>query len=113
MTRTSLTRSLVVITIMASIGRASAADGLYVCNGQMIEPSNKAASPLVIHLDLGPAVSLSAGNGGKVKAKIISDNRIQLKFRTKDYVGEFFHYTGDLMLIYKSGHLGRLTCSKS
>lgn len=113
MTRTCLTRSAVLIALTALIGRASAADAQYVCNGQMIEPTSKAASPLVTRLDLGPPISLSAGNGGNVKAKIISDNSIQLKFRTKDYVGEFFHYTGDLMLIYKSGHLGRLTCSKS
>jgi len=113
MTRTGLTRCFVLIALTALIGHASAADGQYMCNGQMIEPTNKAASSLAIHLELGPPISLSAGDDAKVKAKIISDNRIQLKFRTKDYLGEFFHYTGDLMLIYKSGHLGRLTCSKS
>jgi hypothetical protein len=41
----------------------------------------------------------------------MSDNQIQLKFSTKEFVGEFFHYTNDLFLIYKSGHLARLTCA--
>ena len=40
------------------------------------------------------------------------DNKIQLKFRTKDFEGEYFHYTGDLFFIYKSGHLMKLTCQK-
>jgi len=113
MTRSSLTAHLVLIALMVLSRHASAAEAKYLCNGQMIEPSNQPASPVVIHLDLGPPIKLNTENGDKAEAKIISDNKIQLKFRTKDYVAEFFRYTGDLMLIYKSGHLGRLTCSKS
>jgi hypothetical protein len=45
-----------------------------------------------------------------MSARVVSDNKIQLKFRTKDFEGEYFHYTGDLFFIYKSGHLMRLTC---
>jgi len=41
-----------------------------------------------------------------------SDNKIQLKFRTKDFEGAYFHYTGDLFFIYKSGHLMKLMCQK-
>ena len=44
------------------------------------------------------------------RVHVVSDNRIQLKFRTKDFEGEYFHYTGDLFFIYKSGHLMRLMC---
>ena len=44
------------------------------------------------------------------RVRVVSDNRIQLKFRTKDFEGEYFHYTGDLFFIYKSGHLMRLMC---
>jgi hypothetical protein len=43
---------------------------------------------------------------------LLSDNKIQLKFRTKDFEGEYFHYTGDLFFIYKSGHLMKLMCQK-
>ena len=46
-----------------------------------------------------------------MSARVVSDNKIQLKFRTKDFEGEYFHYTGDLFFIYKSGHLMRLTCN--
>jgi hypothetical protein len=42
----------------------------------------------------------------------VSDNKIQLKFRTKDFEGEYFYYSGDLFFIYKSGHLMKLTCQK-
>jgi len=42
----------------------------------------------------------------------VSDNKIQLKFRTKEFEGEYFHYTDDLFLIYKSGHLMKLMCQK-
>jgi hypothetical protein len=47
---------------------------------------------------------------GVVNARKVSDNKIQLKFRTNDF--EYFHYTGDLFFIYKSGHLMKLTCQK-
>jgi hypothetical protein len=40
---------------------------------------------------------------GVMSARLVSDNKIQLKFRTKDFEGEYFHYTGDLFFIYKSG----------
>jgi hypothetical protein len=43
-------------------------------------------------------------------ARTIRDNKIQLKFETKEFVGEYFHYTGDLFLIYPSGQLARLNC---
>jgi hypothetical protein len=49
---------------------------------------------------------------GVVNARRLSDNKIQLKFRTKEFEGEYFHYTGDLFLIYKTGHLMKLMCEK-
>ena len=50
---------------------------------------------------------------GNIVAKVESNNNVQLKFKTQEFVGEYFHYTGDLFLIYKSGHLARLTCKQS
>ena len=41
---------------------------------------------------------MSSGRMGSVR-------QVRLKFRTKDFEGEHFHYTGDLFFIYKSGHL--------
>ena len=65
-------------------------------------------------LTLGPEqkVTLDLGQG-VMDASEVSNNSIQLKFRTQDFEGEYFHYTGDLFFIYKSGHLMRLTCQKN
>jgi hypothetical protein len=57
-------------------------------------------------------VGLDLGKGDS-NARVLSDNKIQLRFQTKDFVGEFFHYTGDLFLIYKSGHLAKLACNRA
>ena len=83
------------------------------CSGTMIEPSAMSPSPETVVLTLGPAqkVTLDLGKG-MVNARKVSNNKIQLKFRTKDFEGEYFHYTGDLFFIYKSGHLMKLTCQK-
>ena len=83
------------------------------CSGMMVEPSAMSQSPETVILTLGPAqkVALDLGQG-VVNARKVSDNKIQLKFRTKDFEGEYFHYTGDLFFIYKSGHLMKLTCQK-
>src|SRR5215469_8959910 len=53
--------------------------------------------PIARDRDVGPAqkVTLDLGQG-VVNARQVSDNKIQLKFRTKDFEGEYFHYTGDL-----------------
>jgi hypothetical protein len=83
------------------------------CSGTMIEPSAMSRSPETVILTLGPAQKLTLDLGqGAVNARKVSDNKIQLKFRTKDFEGEYFHYTGDLFLIYKSGHLMKLMCLK-
>ena len=82
-----------------------------MCPGTMIEPSAISQSPKTVNLNLGPAhkVTLDLGQG-TMTTRVLSDNKIQLKFKTKDFEGEYFHYTGDLFFIYKSGHLMRLTC---
>jgi len=83
------------------------------CSGTMIEPSAMSPSPETVVLTLGPAQKIALDLGrGVVNARRVSDNKIQLKFKTKDFEGEYFHYTGDLFLIYKSGHLMKLTCQK-
>jgi hypothetical protein len=83
------------------------------CSGTMIEPPALSQSPETVMLTLGPArkVTLDLGRG-VMNARLVSDNKIQLKFRTKDFEGEYFHYTGDLFFIYTSGHLMKLMCQK-
>ena len=85
----------------------------FACTGTMIEPSGMSTSPQTVVMTLGPAqkVTLDLGNG-VVNAHRVSGNKIQLKFRTKEFEGEYFHYTGDLFFIYKAGHLMKLMCEK-
>jgi len=56
---------------------------------------------------------MTAGDGKLLAPRITSNNKTQLKFETKEFVGEYFHYTGDLFLIYPSGRLARLSCSRT
>jgi hypothetical protein len=58
-------------------------------------------------------LSMKIGEGAVLAPRMISDNKIQLKFATKEFVGEYFHYTGDLFLIYPSGRLARLNCLRT
>ena len=84
------------------------------CIGTVIEPTAMTQTPKTVKLALGPERKLGLDLGdGNVSALMVSDNKIQLKFRTKDFEGEYFRYTGDLFFIYKSGHLMRLTCQKA
>jgi hypothetical protein len=104
----------VAIVLVVNAAHAAENSGRFSCNGNMIEPTSLAPSPKSMQLVLSPAhkVSIDLGHGDST-VRVLSDNNIQLKFRTKEFVGEFFHYTGDLFLIYKSGHLARLTCTRT
>lgn len=97
---------------MLDAAHAAQASRQFSCSGNMIEQTGLAPSPKSGRLILTPTnkVLLDLGQG-EVKARVMSDNKIQLKFSTKEFVGEFFHYTGDLFLIYKSDQLARLTCT--
>ena len=99
--------------LMTFCGTVSAAEQRLSCQGQMIEPAGKARAPITLNLSLGGPkgkTTIEMSGGEKVNANVTSNNQIQLKFRTKQYIGEFFYYTDDLFLIHKSGHLARLTC---
>lgn len=102
MWRTTILPSL--IFVFTSIA-ASAEDAQQLtCTGTMIEPTAMSQSPETVILTLGPAQKIKLDLGkGMVDARKVSDNKIQLKFGTKDFEGEYFHYTGDLFFIYKSG----------
>jgi hypothetical protein len=79
------------------------------CEGSLFEPTGSTHS-MSATLSLGPPPSINIGNVAP-QTSLISNDKIQLKFATNDFTGEYFHYTHDLFLIYKTGHLGRLTCS--
>jgi len=100
-----------VFTIAAAYA-APANQRQFSCTGSVIEPAGLAASPKTAKLTLGPAQNVGVDLGqGNSNVRVLSNGKIQLKFQTKDFTGEFFHYTGDLFLIYRSGHLARLTCT--
>jgi hypothetical protein len=112
-----MSRSIVLAaSIILAMNAAHAAEDplRFSCNGNMIEPTSLAPSPKTVQLVLGPMHKISIDLGqGDSSARETSNNKLQLKFQTKEFVGEFFHYTGDLFLIYKTGHLARLTCTKT
>jgi hypothetical protein len=114
MLRTLLTGVALIFMFSA----AHAADTLqFTCNGDMIEPAGLSRAPKSLTVVFSPAdkvskVSVNFGQGA-VNAPVTSNNIIQLKFQTKDFVGEYFYYDRDMFLIYKSGHLARLTCTPS
>src|SRR5438034_3756425 len=61
------------------------------CTGMMIEPAAMSQSPETVVLTVGPAQKITVDLGkGAVNARKVSDNKIQLKFRTKDFEGEYF-----------------------
>jgi hypothetical protein len=107
--------TIAALAVASAISAAFAAEEQtkFSCSGMMIEPSSLAPSPKSLQLTVSPANKVTVDFGqGDSNARVLSDNKIQLKFQTKEFVGEFFHYTGDLFLIYKSGHLARLTCNQ-
>lgn len=107
-----LSAAAVILALTAFATHAEEKTRPMSCTGQMIEPSAVSQSAKTVQLNLvsPQKVTLDLGQGS-VNARVVSDNKIQLKFRTRDFVGELFHYTNDLFLIYYSGHLARLTCS--
>ena len=107
--------SLILLTITGEPGRA--ADQQFSCKGDVVQGETNPnpldqPKPIDLNVTLGDEnkLSIKTGDGKLLTPRITSDNKIQLKFETKDFVGEYFHYTGDLFLMYHSGPLARLTC---
>lgn len=107
--------SIVVPLVLACSSIAAFAEEArqFTCTGTMIEPSAMSQSLETVVMTLGPEQKITLDIGkGVMNARRLSDNKIQLKFRTKEFEGEYFHYTGDLFFIYKTGHLMKLMCQK-
>jgi hypothetical protein len=101
------------VCLAATAANAQSTSTRLDCDGQLIEPTGKASSPKALQLTISSGkVGVDFGTGN-IAANVESNNDIQLKFKTDEFVGEYFYYTGDLFLIYKSGHLARLTCKQS
>jgi hypothetical protein len=111
-----LVLGLVLLTMM--VGAGGAAEQQFSCKGQLIDEGTKLtdqSNPIDLNLSLGDKnnLSMKTGDGKLLAPRITNNNKIQLKFETKEFVGEYFHYTGDLFLIYPSGRLARLSCSRT
>jgi|ERR1700681_1447689 hypothetical protein len=112
MTRAKRAAAGIFILLTTFSGSASAARQ-YACKGEKIVPTGEPTPPITANLDLGPPLTVTV-DGKNFDARTLSDNRIQLRFQTSEFVGEFFHYTGELILIYdKLGHLAKLPCTES
>jgi hypothetical protein len=108
--------SLILLTMM--VKPAGAAEQQFSCKGQVVQEMTDPAvqsKPIDLNVTLGDndKLSMTIGDGKMLTPRITSNNKIQLKFVTKEFVGEYFHYTGDLFLIYNSGPLARLYCSRN
>ena len=104
--------TIVALVTLATTSQAQSPPSQLGCSGQLIEPRAKKSSPKTLQLTISSEkVGVDFGSGN-VAAKVESNNNIQLKFTTDEFTGEYFHYTGDLFLIYKDGHLARLACKQ-
>jgi len=106
---------LILLTMMVKPGGAAEQ---FSCKGQVVQEMKNPAvqpNPIDLSVTLGDKnkLSITTGDGKMLAPRITSNNKIQLKFATKEFVGEYFHYTGDLFLIYNSGPLARLNCSRN
>jgi hypothetical protein len=109
--------SLTLLAITVEPSRA--ADQQFSCTGDIIQdqPNLNPLSPskpidLIVTLGEENKLSIKTGDGKPLSPRITSNNKLQLRFETEEFVGEYFHYTGQLFLIYPSGELGRLNCSR-
>lgn len=113
-----LTQSAVSLVILITmVGPSYAAGQQFLCKGQVVQQMPDPAiqqKAIDLNVTLGGRYRMSLTIGDdKLTPRITSNNKMQLKFVTKDFVGEYFHYTGDMFLIYNSGPLARLSCSPS
>ncbi len=109
--------SLAFLTMLIPPDVAAAAQQ-FSCQGQVVQgrtSPNFQLKPIDLGVTFGDKnkLSLTMADGKTLTPRISSNNKIQLKFVTKDFVGEYFYYTGDLFLIYHSGLLARLNCTRS
>jgi hypothetical protein len=106
-----------LLVLITAVGPSTAAEQQFSCKGQVIQ---EMANPAVPQRPIDFGVTLSENNKMSIKTsdnktltpRITSNNKLQLKFATKEFVGEYFHYSGDLFLIYKSGQLARMNCTR-
>ncbi|HEX3502663.1 MAG TPA: hypothetical protein VHU22_04645 [Xanthobacteraceae bacterium] len=108
-----LTLVLAIVSAKAlAAGNAQAKTTQFSCTGVKIEPAGLAQAPMTAKFNLVSEDKIALNLGERdIKGTVTSDNQIALRFQTRDFAGEFFHYTNDLFLLYRSGHLAKLACT--
>ena len=81
------------LVALATSAQAQSTSMQLGCTGQLIEPTAKTSSPKMLQLT-------------------ISSGKVGLDFGSGSAAAKVQSYTGDLFLIYKDGHLARLTCKQ-
>jgi hypothetical protein len=87
-----------------------------VCTGNSYKKDGPFPTPETFSLKIAGNKPVFIGGPGSekpVKARIVANNAIQLKFATGKFTGEYFNFTGDLFLIHADGRLTRLMCKPS
>jgi len=81
----------------------------------MIESTGKQTAPIDLNLNLGGPgnTTIKMGGSKNLNVRVTTDNQILLRFKTNQFVGELYFFTGELFLIFKSGTLGKLNCKYS
>ncbi len=104
--------------LIALVGASFAADQKFSCSGQMMQqmsnPGLQQKSQIDLSATLGDdgKMSIKMGDGKTSDARVTSNNQFKFQFESDDFTGEYFHYSGDLFIMYKSGPLARLQCSR-
>jgi hypothetical protein len=102
--------------LRATNGTVAAAAALnLVCTGNSYKANGPFPMPETYSLVIGGAKSVLIGgpDNAPARAPIVANNALQLRFRTRKFNGEYFHFTGDLFLIQSDGRLTRLVCQPS
>ena len=95
---------------------AGAAPLNLVCSGNNYKAEGPFPTPETYSLVIRGVKSVLIGGPGNApltKVPVVANNPVQLKFRTRKFTAEYFHFTGDLFLIHGDGHLTRLVCQPS
>jgi hypothetical protein len=107
-----------LILLIALAGASRAEDQKFSCKGQMIQQMAKPGLQQKAQIDLNATLgdngkmSIKIGDGKTTDARVTSNNDFKFQFEGDEFTGEYFHYSGDLFIMYKSGPLARLQCSR-
>ena len=99
-------------TALFSFAQAADAPKKFSCTGSLIEPHGLNPATKTAQFSFGTSTATVTVGDRTITAPITSNNEIVLKFANDQAVASFFHYTDDLFVEYKTGHLAKLSCTE-